>query len=98
MAKTVVWTKRANQSFNRVIAYLEKEWGEKVTSAFVNQSFGIIELLAKNPELGSLEVSDLGIRGFPITKHNRLFYRFTEQELILLNFFDTRSGKARKKF
>jgi plasmid stabilization system protein ParE len=98
MAKTIVWTKRANQSFNRVIAYLEKAWGQKVTSAFVQQSYGVIELLAQSPELGTLEVVDPEIRGFLITKHNRLFYRYTQHELILLNFYDTRSGKARRKF
>jgi plasmid stabilization system protein ParE len=98
MAKTIVWTKRANQSLNRIIAYLEKEWGHKVTSAFVQQTHGIIELLAQRPELGTLEVADLGIRGFPITKHNRLFFRYTENELVLLNFYDTRSGRTRKRF
>jgi len=35
------------------------------------------------------------IRGFLVTKHNRLFFRVTETQVILLNFFDTRSGKKR---
>ncbi|MCF8256614.1 MAG: type II toxin-antitoxin system RelE/ParE family toxin [Flavobacteriales bacterium] len=97
MAKSIVWTKRASASFNRVIAYLEKEWGEKVTKGFVQRTYTIIELLAQQPELGSLEVPDHNIRGFLITKHNRLFYRVTDGELILLNFYDTRSGKKRRR-
>lgn len=34
MAKKIVWTKRANTKFNRVVSYLEKEWGERVTENF----------------------------------------------------------------
>jgi plasmid stabilization system protein ParE len=97
MAKAIVWTIRANSSFNKIIAYLEKEWGDKVTSSFVQRSYSIIELLATQPELGTLEVAEHNIRGFLITKHNRLFYRFTDDELVLLNFFDTRSGSKRRR-
>jgi hypothetical protein len=51
-------------------------------------------LLKVNPKLGSSEKDD--IRGFLITKQNRIFYRFTNDEIIILNFFDTRSKQ--KKF
>lgn len=96
MAKEIVWTKRATFKFNNIIAFLEKEWGENVTINFVQKTYSIIELLAEQPHLGSLENFENGIRGFLITKHNRLFYRFTSKELILLNFFDNRSSKFKK--
>jgi len=98
MAERIVWTIRARKSFNRIISFLEEEWGERVTANFVRRAYDIIELLAEHPSLGSLEKADEQIRGFPITEHNRLFYRVTEDGIILLNFFDTRSGKRRKKF
>lgn len=98
MAKTIVWTRRAIQSFDRVIGHLKAEWGHKVASAFVQRSFRIIELLADNPAMGTEEVAEKNIRGFVITRHNRLFYRVTEHSLILLSFFDTRSGPMRKRF
>lgn len=98
MAKKIVWTKRANSSFNQVINFIEEEWGETVTRNFVKKAFNIIELLSTQPSLGSIERRDLNIRGFLITKHNRLFYRETKDSLIILNFFDTRSGSRRKKY
>jgi plasmid stabilization system protein ParE len=94
MARIVVWTKRANYKFNNIISYLEAEWGERITKNFVLRSYDIIELLKVNPKLGSSEKDD--IRGFLITKQNRIFYRFTNDEIIILNFFDTRSKQ--KKF
>jgi plasmid stabilization system protein ParE len=93
MAKKIIWTKRANKRFNKITDYLLKEWGEKVTENFVIRSYDVIELLSEYPDMGTLENPRKGIRGFLITKHNRLFYRVTEKELILLNFFDTRQRK-----
>lgn len=98
MARKIVWTKRANNNFNNIIDYLEKKWGERVTIDFVKRSFNILALISEYPNLGSMENTEKGIHGFLITSHNRLFYRFSENELILLNFFDTRQRTAKKKF
>lgn len=98
MAKKIVWTKRANSRFNQIIEFLEVEWGETVTRNFVRKTYNIIELLSNTPTLGSIEKADLNIRGFLITKHNRVFYRETRDSVIILNFFDTRSGSRRKKY
>ena len=97
MAKKIVWTKRANSKFNKIIDYLEREWGLKVTQNFVKKTYDIIELISDQSDLGTLENSEKNIRGFLLTKHNRLFYRVTAKEIILLNFFDTRSSSKRKR-
>ena len=98
MAKKIIWTKRANRKFNKIIDYLEQEWGPNATQSFVKLTYDIIELISDQPNLGTLENQAREIRGFPLTKHNRLFYRVTNKEIILLNFFDTRSGPKRIRF
>jgi plasmid stabilization system protein ParE len=98
MVREIVWTKRANYKFNTILEYLELEWGDRVTRNFIKRTYDIIQLNSENPELGTLENQEPNIRGFLLTKHNRLFYRFTDTELIVLNFFDTRSGPKRIKF
>ncbi len=97
MAKKIVWTKRANNKFDKIIEYLEREWGPNVTKNFVAKTYDIIELISDQSDLGTLENSEKKIRGFLLTKHNRLFYRVTNEEIILLNFFDTRSDPKRKR-
>jgi len=97
MAKKIAWTRRANNKFNKIIDYLEREWGLGVTQNFVKKTYDIIELISDQSDLGTVENEEKGIRGFLLTKHNRLFYRVTEKEIILLNFFDTRSGPKRKR-
>ena len=98
MVKTVVWNRRASDSFNAIIQYLESEWGDKVTQDFVIRTYHILDLLAANPEMGSIEHREKQIRGFVITKHNTLFYRAEETRLILLHFFDNRQDPKKKSY
>lgn len=97
MAKTIVWTKRANSKFNSIIQYLESEWSRTAVKSFVQRTYSVIELLAEHPQMGTIENQEKAIRGFLITKHNRLFYRENKNEIILLNFFDSRSKPKSKK-
>jgi plasmid stabilization system protein ParE len=80
MVKTIVWNRRASNSFNSVINYLQQEWGDKVTRNFVIRTYEIIELLAINWEMGTVELPEKQIRAFVITKHNTLFYRVEEKD------------------
>jgi plasmid stabilization system protein ParE len=98
MVKTIIWNRRASNNFNAIIEYLQGEWGERVTRNFVTRTYQIIELLAANPEMGSVEHFEKQIRGIVITKHNTLFYRIEEEKLILLNFFDNRQDPKKKDF
>lgn len=76
---------------------LEKEWGDKVTEHFVKRTYDIIELICDQPEIGTLEHREKNIRGFNVTRHNRMFYRFTDTQLIILNFFDNRQNPRKRK-
>lgn len=98
MAKTIVWNRRASDSFNAIILHLQSEWGDKVTKDFVSRTYHILDLLAENPEMGSIEHNEKQIRGFVITKHNTLFYRIEDKRLILVHFFDNRQDPKRKTF
>jgi plasmid stabilization system protein ParE len=95
MVRKVVWIRRANNRFDKIIDYLNQEWGANVTRNFVQKTFDILELISDQPELGTLEDREKQIRGFLLTKQNRLFYRVTENEIVVLNLFDTRSKQKR---
>lgn len=97
MVRKIVWIKRAISKFNNIITYLEEEWGEQITENFVRKTYDIIELISDQSDLGTLENIEKNVRGFLLTKHNRIFI-VTDKEIILLNFFDTRSGRNRKRF
>ncbi len=96
MVRSIIWTKRANRKFNEIIEFLEVEWNPTVVKNFVVRTYSIIELLAEWPYLGTLENSEHRIRGFRLTKHNKLFYRVTKKEIVVLNFFDNRQQSFKR--
>src|SRR5688572_28128464 len=98
MALAVFWSKRAEQNFERIIEYLDLEWGNQVTSAFVKKVHDFLDILCEFPELGSLEHPKRNIRGFLIVKQITVFYKIRGNSIILLNFFDNRQGPAKTKF
>ena len=98
MVKTIVWSRRASDSFNTIIEYLQDEWGDRVTKNFVSRTYQIINFLSENPEMGTLENPEKQIRGFVITKHNTLFYRIEDKKIVLLIFFDNKQPPRKKYF
>ena len=93
---TIKWTKRAERKFAKISAYLIEQWGSKVSEAFKERAFSVIELLAQFPEIGLVEVVDKGIRSFPVTRQTRVFYRLRNKDLIVLTFFDTRQHPQKR--
>lgn len=98
MAYKIVWTKKALSSFENILDYLQREYGEKTASEFAQKVYHTLDLLAEFPQMGSVEVKAKNIRGFLITKQTRLFYRLKIkiENITLLHFFDTRQDSGKK--
>jgi len=98
MAIEIVWTKRASNKFNKICDYLFAEFGSNVTKAFMRKTFDFLDALEFFPEIGALQNKQKEIRGFVIVKHITVFYRIKNDEIILLDFFDTRQDANKKAF
>jgi plasmid stabilization system protein ParE len=98
MAKRIVWSKRGIKRFNDIADYLDSEWGTVIAQDFATKTYGILYTLSNYPNLGTVENKEKEIRGFPISKHNRLFYRCTENDLIVLNIFDERQHPNKRLY
>lgn len=97
MVLKVKWSKYADQSFDRILNYLEAEWGENITRAFVRRTYEFLDLLAEFPEIGSMENTENQIRGFVLIKQVTVFYIRKADFIILLNFYDNRKRPTIKK-
>ncbi len=75
MALEVYWAKRADRKFDQIINFLIKEWGENVARAFVKKVYDFLDILSEFPEIGTIENTEKGIRGFTVVKQVELFYR-----------------------
>ena len=97
MALKVKWSKFADRSFDRILEYLQSEWGENITRAFVRRTYEFLDLLAEFPEIGSMENPEKQIRGFVLIKQITVFYIRKTDSIILLNFYDNRQKPTIKK-
>jgi len=96
MALEIKWSKRADNSFDRIIDFLRNEWGDQVVRTFVKKTYDFLEILAEFPEIGSIQVKERGIRGFAIIKQVIVFYKIKGKSIILIDLFDTRQDPKMK--
>ena len=81
MVKTIVWNRRASNSFDSIIEYLQQKWGDRVTKNFVIRTFQILDFLAEHPEMGSIENYEKQIRGLLSRNTIRCFIELKIKEL-----------------
>ena len=98
MALNIFWSKHADKSFDSIITWLQNNWGEHAASLFVKKVYEFLEIISEFPEIGSLENTDLNIRGFVIVKQITIFYQVRNEMIIILNFYDNRQRPKNKRF
>ena len=98
MALELYWSKQADKKFDKIIEYLESEWGDTVARALVKKVYDFLDVLVEFPEVGSMENPERNIRGFVIVKQLTIFYKISDDRIVLLNFFDNRQSSKRKKY
>lgn len=98
MALKILWSKRADKKFDKILEYLLEEWGKRVTRIFVKKVYNFLEILSEYPEIGTIENEEKGIRGFTVVKEIDLFYKVTGDKIFLLDFFDNRQSPEKKLF
>jgi plasmid stabilization system protein ParE len=98
MALAIVWSKRADKKFEKIIDYLNENFGEIVTRSFIRKIYDFLDILSEFPELGSIENRKKEIRGFTIVKNINIFYRIENETIYLLDFFDNRQNPKKKDF
>lgn len=98
MARKIRSTKRADRRFEEIKEYLTTEFGENTTERFVKRVFSFYDIVTDFPKIGMLVNKEKGIYGFVLEKPVSVFYRVHNKEVIILNFFDNRSGPGKKKY
>ena len=98
MALEIHWTRQADRKFDKIIEYLLDEWNQRVAESFVKKVYDTLDTLAEFPGIGTIEHKEKGIRGFTIVKQINIFYKVSDNKLIILNFFDNLLSLGKKRF
>ena len=74
MAYEIVWTKKAAESYNKNIKYLEENWSEKVIEDFTNKTNKQLESIAIYPYAAISTPKSKNLRKLLIVKQISCFY------------------------
>lgn len=96
MVRKIRLTKKADKRFDEILEYLDKEFGKSTATKFIERTYSFFDLIAEHPRIGRIEDKIKGIYGFVLEKPVTVFYRFTNKEVVILNFFDNRTNPKRK--
>jgi plasmid stabilization system protein ParE len=87
MAVKLVWSKRADQGYARVVKYLEEEWTEKEVRDFVSETKHFFDLLKENPHILEPSKTHKDLYRGPLNRLTILTYRYKprKKEIVLVN-------------
>jgi plasmid stabilization system protein ParE len=98
MAYEIVWTKKARETTEKVVDYLENNWSAKVADYFIDNIHFHLSMLASGSLKGRPLKTNSKIKSVLITKHNRLYYRERKNSIQLLLLWDTRQNPKKHPF
>ena len=97
MAKRkIIWTPTADESFSRVLKYLQDEWTEKEIEKFIEATDFVVHYISVKP-LMFRRTNKRNVHEALITEHNLLIYKIYPTHISLITFWDTRQNPKKKK-
>jgi len=94
----LVWSKRADYGYARIIKYLEEEWSDREVSNFVRETKHFFDLLKENPHMLEPTRTYKNLYRGPINRLTILTYRFNsrKKEIVLVNIREARKNPLKK--
>jgi plasmid stabilization system protein ParE len=90
MSKPIIWSPLSENDFENILDYLDKNWGKKVASNFIELTENLLNQLTINPRQYPIFYKRKKVRKCVLTKHNSLFYRDGKTSIEILRIYDTR--------
>jgi plasmid stabilization system protein ParE len=83
----VVWTQKAEKSFNGIVDHLLEAWTIDIAISFVELVDHTVEQIVENPEMFKASEYDKISRAALITKHTTMFYRILDNSIEIEYFW-----------
>jgi plasmid stabilization system protein ParE len=90
MPKPIIWSNLSEKDFENILDYLDKNWGQKVATNFIDLTENIVNQISINPRQFPICYKRKKVRKCILTKHNTIFYRDGKINVEILRIYDTR--------
>lgn len=96
----ILWTPRAAHSFNRIIAYLQKEWSDKQVEQFIATTTEFLAKLKRYPEMCRPSGKRKNVRIGILNKHTQLIYHYKprKNQIEIVLFWNFKQNPADLKY
>ena len=96
MAAKVIWSPRAENSFNNILEYLERHWTQKEINAFIARTEEVISYIQENPQYYPYSQESDTYRCV-MREQVSLYYRIKNDYVELMLFWDNRRNPYKLK-
>ncbi len=96
MVRKIRFTKKADKRFDEILVYLNREFGQTAAVDFLERTYSFFDIIVDFPQTGRIQDKEKGIYGFVLEKPVTIYYRFTNKEVVILNFFDNRTNPKKR--
>ena len=97
MAKEIIWSPQSEETFYKVVEYLQENWTENELNNFIVATEKVISYISENP-LMFRKTNKKNIHEALVTPQNLLIYKIYVDRIVLITFYDTRKSPKEKKF
>ena len=90
----VVWLPQAKRELRQTARYIFEEFGQKARREFIQDVHRVNELLANNPQMGSVELllanRSIMYRSYVVNHLNKIIYFIKDNHIEVADFWDVR--------
>ena len=89
MALKIQWTPEAEENFDEIVSYLEREFGDASDKKFIQRVNLVLEDISRHPDLFEQSQTGNSRKGF-VSRQTSLYYRVNIDWVELLSFWNNR--------
>lgn len=96
----IYWTDLAQQSFDKIISYLQSNWTEKEITKFIAQTTTMLSNLRQHPEMGRASERRKNTRIVILNKHTKMVYnvKARQKTITILLFWNFKQDPSKFKY
>ena len=91
---SITITKKADVDETAIYNYISEIFGSIYADKFRQRLIELFKLLARQPFIGRPAKRDGSVRVFMISKQNKIIYKVTEKEIVVLRILNARTKLA----
>ena len=95
MSRKIKLSRRSLHKLEKLLDYLEKEWSAKVKEDFIEKFDKAVKIIQNNPLTFQKSEIVKGLHMCIISKQTTVYYRFDDECVYIVTFFDNRQNPDR---